>query len=325
MKRIMCIFMTITFIAAFLYGCGNDNSDTINKVVSEISTETAESYASENSEEGLESEEMAESEGTKEEPESEEMAESEGTKEEPESGEKAESESSGVIETISAGEDQTEELAVEVQETPAYTYTDLSKTMYAQQSVYIRDLPSMEGNKLGVFTPNQEVAVTGQCNETGWYRIDYNGAIAYVSNDYIADNQVEVAQQTVSSSSGSRGVSRNASDYRSISSLSELSAGAGWDTDYAGFCANYQNIEKVAYTYNGVTVLLYDYQWTSQWTSSDITITYTYVIFYDFTRKTMPWCRCLIDEVNSWIDNGGSEAISAGETIWDPISNYQLY
>ena len=40
---------------------------------------------------------------------------------------------------------------------------------------------------------NQEIAITGQCNETGWYRFEYNGQTAYVSNNYVSDAKIEVA------------------------------------------------------------------------------------------------------------------------------------
>lgn len=74
-------------------------------------------------------------------------------------------------------------------ERPKYTYTDMNKTMYAKQSVNVRDLPSTDGNKLGGLSSGQAVTVTGKCNETGWYRIDYNGGVAYVSNSYLVDNK----------------------------------------------------------------------------------------------------------------------------------------
>ena len=69
---------------------------------------------------------------------------------------------------------------------PVYTYTDISKTMYAKSSVNVRDLPSTDGKKIGSLAYNQEVKVTGQCNETGWYRIEYKGAIGYVSSMYLS-------------------------------------------------------------------------------------------------------------------------------------------
>mgnify|MGYP003300514439 CR=1 FL=1 len=74
-----------------------------------------------------------------------------------------------------------------------YTYTDMSATMYATQTVNMRDLPSTDGAKVGSLSTNQEVAVNGQCNETGWYRFDYNGQTAFVSNKYLSTEMVEVA------------------------------------------------------------------------------------------------------------------------------------
>lgn len=77
---------------------------------------------------------------------------------------------------------------------PQYTYTDMTATMYAQQAVNVRDLPDTSGNKLGGLSINDEVAITGQCNETGWYQFEYNGSVAYVSNNYVGENKVEVQQ-----------------------------------------------------------------------------------------------------------------------------------
>ena len=71
--------------------------------------------------------------------------------------------------------------------TEAYTYIDVNKTMYAQNAVNVRDLPSTSGNKLGALRKNQEVTVTGQCNETGWYRIVYGENEAFVSGKYLGD------------------------------------------------------------------------------------------------------------------------------------------
>lgn len=90
-----------------------------------------------------------------------------------------------------------ESVANEVIETPAivYTYKEFSKTMYAKSAVNVRDLPSTDGNKLGALTKAQEVSVTGQCNETSWYRITYNGVVAYVSNNYLVETKPEEEKQ----------------------------------------------------------------------------------------------------------------------------------
>lgn len=86
-----------------------------------------------------------------------------------------------------------------------YTYTEMSATKYAKQSVNIRNLPSTDGEKLGGLSTNQEVSVTGQCNETSWYRIEYNGEVAYVSNNYLVDEKVEVQTATTTDTSNSSG------------------------------------------------------------------------------------------------------------------------
>lgn len=78
----------------------------------------------------------------------------------------------------------------------AYTYSNLSKTMYAKSTVNVRSLPATSGSKLGSLSKNQEVAVTGQCNETGWYRISFNNAEGFVSNKYLADEPVAAAAST---------------------------------------------------------------------------------------------------------------------------------
>lgn len=92
-------------------------------------------------------------------------------------------------------------------ETVEYTYADMSKTMYARNSVNVRSLPSTSGAKLGSLKKNGEVAVTGQCNETGWYRIVYGDGEAFVSNKYLSDEKV--AETT--NSGGAGGVSQTAS------------------------------------------------------------------------------------------------------------------
>ena len=84
-----------------------------------------------------------------------------------------------------------------------YTYTDMSATMYAQQTVNVRDLPDTTGNKVGSLSTNDEIAISGQCNETSWYRFEYNGSVAYVSNKYVGENKVEIQQ--ASADNGSSG------------------------------------------------------------------------------------------------------------------------
>lgn len=89
----------------------------------------------------------------------------------------------------------------------AYTYTDCEAVKYAQQTVNVRDLPTTDGNKVGSLSTNDEVTVTGTCNETGWYRIVYGDGVAYVSNKYLGDSKVEISAN--SGNSGNSGGSGN--------------------------------------------------------------------------------------------------------------------
>lgn len=86
-----------------------------------------------------------------------------------------------------------------------YTYTDMSATMYAQQTVNIRDLPDTSGNKLGSLSTNDEIKISGQCNENGWYMFEYNGNVAFVSNKYVSENKVEIQQAPADNSTANSG------------------------------------------------------------------------------------------------------------------------
>lgn len=84
-----------------------------------------------------------------------------------------------------------------------YTYSEMERNMYAKQAVNVRDLPSTDGTRVGGLSYAQEVTVTGQCNETKWYRISYNGVNAYVSNNYlVTEKPAEMPKETVNTSSG---------------------------------------------------------------------------------------------------------------------------
>ena len=72
-----------------------------------------------------------------------------------------------------------------------YTYSDLDKTMCATGDVYIRTLPCKAGEKLGVLYKKNTIQVTGQCNETGWYRVKYKDNEAYISGKYLKDIEVK--------------------------------------------------------------------------------------------------------------------------------------
>lgn len=70
-----------------------------------------------------------------------------------------------------------------------YTYSELNQTVYAKSAVNVRDLPSTDGKKIGSLKASQEITVTGKCDQTGWYRFDWNGTTGYVSDKYIVSEK----------------------------------------------------------------------------------------------------------------------------------------
>ena len=123
-------------------------------------------------------------------------------------------ESTEVAEVTETEEQET----TETEEESPYSYTDMSATMYAQRTVNVRDLPDTSGNKVGGLSTNQEVSVTGQCNETGWYRISYNGSEAFVSDKYLGESRVEVQQTAQSTNTQSSDLQSASSDSGSTAS-----------------------------------------------------------------------------------------------------------
>lgn len=65
-----------------------------------------------------------------------------------------------------------------------YTYENLDIIMFATADTHIRNSPSSDGKKLGKVYEGQQLIVTGQCKQTKWYRIEYNGQVAYINNKY---------------------------------------------------------------------------------------------------------------------------------------------
>ena len=178
---------TILLAISVLSGCGAESTTT--EPTETVTVTTTEESATKQTEEATATpEETAEpTPETKEETSEETTAETE-----PETTETTET----------AEPEPTEEPTPEPEPQVTYTYTDMSATMYAQQTVNVRDLPDTSGNKIGSLSANDEIIISGQCNETGWYMFEYNDSVAFVSNKYIGENKVEVQQQ-VTANNGS--------------------------------------------------------------------------------------------------------------------------
>ena len=90
-------------------------------------------------------------------------------------------------------------------------FTSVNETVYATETVNVRDTYSSSGNKLGSLTKAQSVTRTGigQGEAAGWSRIEFNGQVAYVSSDYLSTTKPQVS--TSSSSGGTSSGSTQAS------------------------------------------------------------------------------------------------------------------
>lgn len=88
-----------------------------------------------------------------------------------------------------------------------YTYSELSQTMYAKSAVNVRDLPNTDGKKIGSLKASQEITVTGKCDQTGWYRFEWNNITGYVSDRYIISEKPAV--NTVAANTGSNSTAGN--------------------------------------------------------------------------------------------------------------------
>ena len=80
--------------------------------------------------------------------------------------------------------------------------------MYAKSAVNVRDLPSTDGKKIGSLKASQEIVVTGKCDQTGWYRFNWNNTTGYVSDKYIVSEKPAV--NTVAANNTTAGNSNTA-------------------------------------------------------------------------------------------------------------------
>lgn len=112
---------------------------------------------------------------------------------------------------------------------PDYTYTDMTAAMYAQISVNVRNSPNASGDKIGALAQNEQVPVTGQCNETSWYRIQYQGNVGYVSNKYLSTDKVAVQQPTTETETESAQQPSTESTQQTTEQTSPVQSKNWWD------------------------------------------------------------------------------------------------
>ncbi|MCD7889852.1 MAG: D-alanyl-D-alanine carboxypeptidase family protein [Oscillospiraceae bacterium] len=70
-----------------------------------------------------------------------------------------------------------------------YELTEVELTMYATDPLNVREGPDADYEALGQLMVGDAVTVTGELSN-GWYRIDYNGTVAYVYGEYLREEEV---------------------------------------------------------------------------------------------------------------------------------------
>ena len=214
MKKKIATSLLITAMTASVFaGCGN-RMEGDGKVQAMADAESSRNGNDDSRESGAEGTGARESE-TEETAEPAEEPPSEGTLEptaEPETGSEASSggnadESGSVTQTGQSGSavqtDEADEAnqagtatGEETADSPYTINEAVAGTMYAKSAVNVRNQPSTDGEKVGRLAYGQEVTVTGQCKETGWYQIELNGEKAFVSNGYIVSEKPAATTQT---------------------------------------------------------------------------------------------------------------------------------
>ena len=207
-KKIVTVLLITVMTASVFAGCGN-RMEGDGKVQAMADAKSSQNGNDDSRESGAEGTGAMESEPTEtaeptEEPPSEETPEPTA---EPETGSEASSdgnvdESGSVTQTGQSGSaDQTDgtnqtrtAIGEETADSPYTIDEAVTGTMYAKSAVNVRNQPSTDGEKVGGLTQGQEVTVTGQCKETGWYQIELNGETAFVSNSYIVAEKPATTQ-----------------------------------------------------------------------------------------------------------------------------------
>ncbi|MBQ7832824.1 MAG: SH3 domain-containing protein, partial [Lachnospiraceae bacterium] len=164
LSMVMILTMVACGGAADEISLGDTSSETMSETVSEDVSETDSETVSEEKDVPSESE-VADSEN---------QSEEESSKEEKTS----EEESASEEESVSEEESESEE--------PEFTVQDHDAILFVKKAVNVRIGPSTDYEKIGGLSKGEQIQITGIA-DTGWYRIQYNGAEAYVASSYLID------------------------------------------------------------------------------------------------------------------------------------------
>ncbi len=108
-----------------------------------------------------------------------------------EDNESIETEDTTAVDNTTALEDTTPvDNTQPVEDTVESDITPLDQIMYAQEEVNTRSGPSTDYEKVGSLEINEEVKITGQSKQTGWYEIDKDGIKQYVTAESLSPTKL---------------------------------------------------------------------------------------------------------------------------------------
>lgn len=110
-----------------------------------------------------------------------------------------------------------------------YTVEPLSATMYATQTVNVRDLPSTEGNKVGSKSYAESVEITGKVTSYKgekclWYQLSDG---TFVSGNYLSESEPESKSDNTSNNSNSNNSQSSSSSEEKTVTSSGSGDGSG--------------------------------------------------------------------------------------------------
>ncbi len=173
-----------------------------------------------------------------------------------------------------------------------YTYTDMEATMYATQTVNVRNLPSTDGEKIGSLSTNQEIAVLGQCNETSWYKFELDGQTAFVSNSYLSTEKVEVQQSTGGGGNSLANHFGVALPFTATSQFPYPGGGVTWNLLWNSLTGRNPDVNYVGDAWDGTQVTISDLSGSTSYCYAYVTTpngTSGWMVFYDGSRYYVTW------------------------------------
>ncbi len=78
--------------------------------------------------------------------------------------------------------------------TPEPTFTDVNETVYAKDTVNVRESYTTSSKVLGTLQKGKEIVRIGK-GSNGWSKVTYNGKTAYISSDYLTTTKPVVEEE----------------------------------------------------------------------------------------------------------------------------------